>query len=115
MDPLGFAFENYDAIGRWRTEDNGFPIDASGMLSSGQLFSGPVELKNLLEKKDLFSRELIKNLLIYALGRGLQRSDECVVRETLQVAQEHEYRFATIVVEIGLEVCRFRYRRNSVD
>ncbi len=115
MDPLGFAFENYDAIGRWRTEDNGFPIDASGMLSSGQLFSGPVELKNLLlEKKDLFSRELIKNLLIYALGRGLQRSDECVVRETLQVAQEHEYRFATIVVEV-VKSFPFRYRRNSVD
>ncbi|WP_197454419.1 DUF1592 domain-containing protein [Stieleria varia] len=115
MDPLGFALENYDAIGRWRDTDNGQPIDASGEWTGGEEFDGPVGLKDLLlEKRDEFSATLIRNLLIYALGRGLHGSDECVVQDCLKAAQQDEYRFATIVVAITKSV-PFRYRRNPID
>ncbi len=115
MDPLGFAMENYDAIGRWRTEDNGFAIDPSGMDASGRLFSGPVELKDmLLEQKEAFAKTLNKNLLIYALGRGLQRSDECVLRDVMTAAADNDYRFSSIVVSIVKSI-PFRYRRNAFD
>ena len=110
MDPLGFAMENYDAIGRWRTEDNGFAIDPSGMLPSGKLFSGPVELKDiLLEQKEAFAKTLNKNLLIYALGRGLQRSDECILRDVMTAVKERDYRFSEAVVAI-IKSVPFRYR-----
>ncbi len=115
MDPLGFALENYDAIGRWRTSDGKFPIDASGELSTGRKFSGPVELKDLLlEQKDAFARTLTKNLLIYALGRGLQGNDECVIREAIQSADENEYRFSSVVIAI-VKSYPFRYRQNPID
>lgn len=115
MDPLGFALENYDAIGRWRDQENQLPIDASGQTSDGRSFSGPVELKDvLLEQREAFSKALIRNLLIYALGRGLQGSDECVVRDCLSTANENDGRFASIVVEITKSK-PFRYRRNPID
>ena len=72
MDPIGFAFENYNAIGKFRTTDGGRPIDPSGVLPNGQTFKGPGELKAILKgKKDLFSRNLTEKMLTYALGRGL--------------------------------------------
>lgn len=115
MDPLGFAMENYDAIGRWRTEDNGVAIDASGMLTSGRLFAGPIELKDiLLEQKEAFAKTLNKNLLIYALGRGLQRSDECVLRDVMTASSQAEYKFSAAVVAIAKSI-PFRYRRNAFD
>ncbi len=98
MDPLGFALENYDAIGRWRTHDGEFEIDASGDLISGEHFQGPVELKDLLiQKKEAFGKVLIKNLMIYAYGRGLQGRDECETRGILQASIANEYRFGSIV------------------
>jgi len=115
MDPLGFALENYDAIGRWRTKDGKFPIDASGELSTGRTLSGPIELKDfLLEGKEAFTRTLVKNLLIYALGRGLQGNDECVVRDALDAAEENDDRFSEIVVSI-VKSYPFRYRQNPID
>ncbi len=115
MDPFGFALENYDAIGRWRTKDGKFPIDASGELSMGRTLTGPIELKDfLLEEKDAFTRTLVKNLLIYALGRGLQGNDECVVREVLKAAEKNDYRFSSIVIEI-VKSYPFRYRQNPID
>jgi hypothetical protein len=72
MDPLGFGLENYDAIGQWRTEDGGFPIDASGSLPNGQTFQGPADLRQiLLRDRDTFARCLGSKLLTYALGRKL--------------------------------------------
>ncbi|MDZ4848663.1 MAG: DUF1592 domain-containing protein [Pirellulaceae bacterium] len=115
MDPLGFALENYDAIGRWRTKDGKFSIDPSGELASGHIFSGPVELKDLLlEQKDAFTRTLTKYLLIYALGRGLQGNDECVLRASIKAAEENEYRFSSLVIEI-VKSYPFRYRQNPYD
>lgn len=70
MDPLGFALENYDAIGHWRTEDGNLPIDASGALPNGQTFTGAEGLKQLLLKdQDRFARCLASKLMTYALGR----------------------------------------------
>src|SRR5262249_37292258 len=72
IDPLGFALENYDPIGRWRDEDAGKPIDNSGEMPDKTTFQGPDQLKVvLLEHKDLFIRNLTNKMLGYALGRGL--------------------------------------------
>ncbi len=115
MDPLGFALENYDAIGRWRDKDNGLPIDASGQMRGSKPFNGPAGLKDLLlSKKPEFLKTLTRNLLIYALARGLRGSDECVVRDVMQSAQENELRFSSVVVAIVKGV-PFRYRRNPID
>ena len=115
MDPLGFGLENYDAIGRWRTEDGPFPIDASGQLISGRSFSGPLELKDvLLEQKDAFAKTFVRNLLIYAYGRGLQGSDECVVRDVLESSKPGNYQLGAIVAAI-VRSYPFLHRRNPTD
>jgi len=112
IDPLGFSLENFDAIGRWRDTDAGGPVDASGVLPDGKTFSGPVELKQiLLSRKDEFTRTLTTNLLIYALGRGLQREDDCVVRAAQEAASKNDYRFSTLVVTV-VQSFPFRNRRN---
>ena len=81
----------------------------------GRTLTGPIELKDfLLEEKDAFTRTLVKNLLIYALGRGLQGNDECVVREVLKAAEKNDYRFSSIVIEI-VKSYPFRYRQNPID
>jgi hypothetical protein len=115
MDPLGFALENYDAIGRWRTSDGPFPIDASGQWIQGRAFTGPIELKDtLLEQKDAFAKTLIKNLMIYAYGRGLQGTDECIVRDSMASGKEEGYRFLTLVNAI-VQSYPFLHRRNPID
>ena len=115
MDPLGFGLENYDAIGRWRNEDGGFPIDASGQLISGRVFSGPQELKAvLLEQKDAFAKTFARNLLIYAYGRGLQGSDECVVRDVLESSKQGGYAIGEMVAGI-VRSYPFSHRRNPTD
>jgi hypothetical protein len=83
MDSLGFALENYDAVGRWRARDGGFPIDPSGELTGGRKFADVQELKRLLGSSAArkFTRCLIENLLTYGLGRGLLPSDFCTVEE----------------------------------
>jgi hypothetical protein len=83
MDPLGFALENYDAVGRWRSADGVFPVDPSGELIGGRKFADAQELKLLLRSTagKKFARNLVKNLLTYALGRGLDAYDYCTVEE----------------------------------
>lgn len=101
MDPIGFAFENYDAVGAWRDKDGGFPVDASGVLPSGQNFKGPGELKSILkEKKDLFGRCLSEKLLTYALGRGLEYYDKCAVDTILKAVAQNNYKFSTLIDEV---------------
>ncbi len=112
IDPLGFGFQNYDAIGRWSDVDAGKPIDASGELPNGERFNGPEELKQiLLARKDDFTKVMIEQLLIYALGRGLEDADECVVKDALKAAQEHEYRFSAVLASI-VHSYPFLNRRN---
>jgi hypothetical protein len=92
MDPLGFAFENFDAIGAWRDNDAGQPIDPSGVLPDGKKFNGPAELKKVLQQKqDLFRRCLAEKMLTYALGRGLEYYDKCAVERICeQLARNHD-------------------------
>ena len=82
MDPLGFALENFDAVGAWRDLDGTHPVDASGTLPNGETFNGPVELKAvLLTKLKPFALCLTEKMMTYALGRGLTETDQCVVEE----------------------------------
>ncbi|MEX2176828.1 MAG: DUF1592 domain-containing protein [Pirellulaceae bacterium] len=100
MDPIGFAFENYDAIGSWREKDGEFPIDASGQLPDGQAFRGPGELKTILQgKKELFARALTEKMLTYALGRGLEYYDKCAVDEIVAKLEKNDYRLSKLVAE----------------
>src|SRR5262249_40476575 len=101
MDPIGFAFENYDAIGAWREKDGQAAIDPSGTLPDGRSFKGPSELKVLLKsKKELFGRCLTEKMLTYALGRGLEYYDRCAVDKILNALDKNDYRFSTILVEV---------------
>lgn len=100
MDPLGFAFENFDAIGRWREKDGDFAIDASGVLPDGETFQGPAELKNILKRqRDLFRRCLTEKILTYALGRGLEHYDYCAVDKIVAALEENGDKFSTLLVE----------------
>jgi hypothetical protein len=101
MDPLGFGLENYDAIGRWRTEDGGLPVDASGVLPSGQAFSNPAQLRRVLVGLlPDFSRCLTEKMLTYALGRGLVPSDKPTVRAITQRLAASGGGLQTLVHEI---------------
>ncbi len=113
MDPLGFSFENFDAIGRWRTKDAGFEIDASGTLPDGRSFDGPSELLPILKAdKEAFCRCLTEKMLTYALGRGLEYYDTCVVDSITESMAQHDYKFSTLFLEIA-QSDPFRMRRNS--
>jgi Protein of unknown function (DUF1592)/Protein of unknown function (DUF1588)/Protein of unknown function (DUF1587)/Protein of unknown function (DUF1585)/Protein of unknown function (DUF1595)/Planctomycete cytochrome C len=101
MDPLGFGFENFDAVGAWRTQEDRFPIDASGILPDGRSFRGPTELKVILkEKADLFAHCLSEKMLTYALGRGLERQDRCAVDEVAAFLKKNDYKFSALVLGI---------------
>lgn len=101
MDPLGFGLENYNAIGEWRTEEGKFPIDSSGKLPDGRTFQGSEGLKAvLLSKQDAFARALTEKLLIYALGRGMERFDKPVVESIVNRSAASKYRFSSIVLGI---------------
>jgi hypothetical protein len=101
MDPIGFAFENYDGIGAWRVKDGKFDIDSSGVLPDGKTFKGPAELITILKnKKDLFSRCLSEKVLTYALGRGLEFYDKCAVDRIMSALEANNYRFSTLLLEV---------------
>jgi hypothetical protein len=110
MDPIGFALENFDWMGRWRdTEANGRPIDASGQLPSGESFNGPVELRKvLLNRKQDFVRHVVGKALGFALGRGLQDPDQCIVQKIATALEKDNYRARTLIREIVLSA-PFRY------
>lgn len=111
MDPLGFAFENFTAIGAWRDKDGEFAIDPSGELPGGQTFQGPQELKAILKsKRDLIATAITEKLLIYALGRGLEYYDQPAVdRITAAMAADND-KFSRLVIEIA-KSDPFRKRR----
>ncbi len=102
MDPLGFGFENFDAVGRWRTEDGGDPIDPSGELPSGEKFAGVDELKTMLltTRSEQFTRNLSEKLLTYALGRGLEYYDACAADTIAAQVAADGHKFSRLVVEI---------------
>jgi mono/diheme cytochrome c family protein len=101
MDPLGFALENYDAIGRWRTQDGNFPVDSSGVLPSGKSFSNPAEMREVLSGMlPDFARCLTEKVMTYALGRGLQRYDRPTVNGITKRLAASGYGFQTLVEEV---------------
>lgn len=101
MDPIGFAFENFDATGVWREKDGQAAIDASGVLPDGRTFDGPGGLKQLLkERKTLFVRCVVEKMLTYATGRGLEYYDRRAVDKIMAVLAKDDYRFSTLLAEI---------------
>jgi hypothetical protein len=101
MDPLGFGLENYDAIGRWRTEDNKAPIQVGGTLPNGVEFSTPAQLRGLLAQElPEFTRNLTEKMLIYAMGRGTQSYDRLLIRDIVNKMKKSDYRFQTLIQEI---------------
>jgi Protein of unknown function (DUF1587)./Protein of unknown function (DUF1592)./Protein of unknown function (DUF1595)./Protein of unknown function (DUF1588)./Protein of unknown function (DUF1585). len=101
IDPLGFALENFDPVGRYRSEDVGMPIDASGVLPDGSRFEGFTGVKKvLMEQKDIFVRAFAERLLTYALGRGVESHDQPTVRAIARAAAENDYKIQSLVMAI---------------
>jgi Protein of unknown function (DUF1592)/Protein of unknown function (DUF1588)/Protein of unknown function (DUF1587)/Protein of unknown function (DUF1595)/Protein of unknown function (DUF1585)/Ca-dependent carbohydrate-binding module xylan-binding len=101
LDPLGFALENYDAIGAWRTRDGKFEIDPTGELPSGEKLKGVQELRDVLVKReDAFRRCLTEKLFLYALGRGLELDDQCTIERIATTSKQQGGKFSTIVLGI---------------
>jgi hypothetical protein len=101
MDPLGFGLENFDAIGAWRTKDGQFPINASGTLPDGKSFDGPPGLITILKgQPDAFAECLTRKMLVYALGRGLEREDDAAVATIVKNVGTANYRFSSLVLGI---------------
>jgi hypothetical protein len=101
LDPLGFSLEQYDAIGRFRTEEDGAPIEASGALPDGTALNGIEGLKKVvLDRHDEFVECLASKMLTYALGRGLEYYDQPAVRAIRRQAASEDYRFSSIILGI---------------
>jgi hypothetical protein len=101
MDPIGFSLENFDAIGEWRTADQGAPIDASGVLADGSTINGPSALLNFLSARpEQFVRTMTRMLMTYALGRGTDYYDMPVIRGIERDAAKQNYRFSALVLGI---------------
>jgi hypothetical protein len=101
MDPVGFALENFDATGAWRTEDAGAPIDATGELSDGTKVDGVVTLrKALLSRPEVFVTAFTEKLLTYALGRGLDYRDMPAVRAIVKGAARDNYRMSALILGV---------------
>ncbi|MEQ1896733.1 MAG: DUF1592 domain-containing protein [Vicinamibacterales bacterium] len=113
IDPLGFALENFDAIGRWRDTDAQLPIDASGMLPDGSKFDGPASFRAAIEpRRQQFIATVAERLLTYALGRGVESYDLSSLRAILRDAAASDYRWSALVGGVVRSV-PFRLRRGE--
>lgn len=103
MDALGLAFENFNAIGAWRTRDGNSEIDPSGTLPGGEKFSGPGELKRLLlaNQREDFLNCLTEKMLTYALGRGVEYYDRCAIEKIVKAIEKDNFKFSRLVIEIA--------------
>ncbi|HEX3314762.1 MAG TPA: DUF1592 domain-containing protein [Gemmataceae bacterium] len=101
IDPVGFSLEQFDAVGRWRTTDDGRPIDAAGGLPDGSRFDGVSGIeKALLHRPDLFVRTLAEKLFVFALGRAPDAADAPALRKIVRDARANDYRFSSLIVGI---------------
>ncbi|MDB5389424.1 MAG: Protein of unknown function (DUF1587)/Protein of unknown function (DUF1592)/Protein of unknown, partial [Planctomycetaceae bacterium] len=101
MDPLGFALDNYNAVGVWREKVGDHSVDATGELPTGEKLNGVSDLKRvILLQKDAFVRNLTEQMLIYALGRELDFYDDCPVHEIADQLKANDYRFSTLILGI---------------
>ena len=112
MDPIGFALENFDAIGKWRSSEGNAPIDASGTLPDGTQFEGPAGLRKvLLSRPQQFVQTATEKLFTYALGRELEYYDAGVLREILREAAPGGYRWSSLILGI-IKSTPFQMRRS---
>ena len=102
LDPIGFGLENFDAIGRWRdTNDAGVAIDSAGKLPTGEAFTNPAELKQLLATREAdLARNFTERLMAHALGRHLEGYDEIVIDQLVDQIAKSDYRVRTIITEV---------------
>jgi hypothetical protein len=115
MDPIGFALENFDAIGQWRTKDGDSQIDASGQLVDGTKMAGVADLrKALLHYSPEFIRVVTEKLMIYALGRGTDYYDMPLMRSIIHDAERNNYRFSSLVLGI-VKSDPFQMNQKSTD
>ena len=114
MDPLGFALENFDAIGKWRTESSfGFALDTTGTMPDGTTIEGPAGLREVLRgNADEFTRIAITKLLIYALGRGVEHYDQPAIRTIMRESASDNYRWSSVILGI-IKSTPFQMRRAS--
>ncbi len=102
LDPIGFALENFDAVGAWRTEEAGKPVDASGELADGTKVNGVVALRNaILSRREVFVQTVTEKLMIYALGRGLDYRDMPAVRQIVRDSQKNNYSLASLILGVA--------------
>ena len=113
MDPIGFAMENFDAVGRWRDKDGNTPIDASGQFPDGTKFNGIAGLKQLLvSHPEQFINTVASKLLMYAIGRNLQYYDQPAVRTIVRNAEPHNYTFTSLIIGV-VESAPFQMRESQ--
>ncbi|MEM1294112.1 MAG: DUF1592 domain-containing protein [Verrucomicrobiota bacterium] len=114
MDPIGFALENYDGIGRWREDEEGQKIDPIGQLYTGEAFQSASDLKQLLaeQKGEAFAQNLAEKLLTFALGRGVEYYDQPALNVIHDHVSEHDFRFQSFIHAIA-ESVPFQYRRGE--
>jgi hypothetical protein len=113
MDPLGFAMENFDSTGKWRTTDGSAPIDSSGVLPDGTKFQGPAELRKiLLSRPEQIVHTVTEKLLTYALGRGVEYYDAPVIRKIVREAAPKDYPWSSLIIGI-VESMPFQMRTAS--
>ena len=111
IDPLGFALENFDALGKWRATELGLPVDASGVLLDGTRLDGPVDLRDVLLRNEAqFVGAFTEKLLTYALGRGVEYYDMPAVRRIVRGAAPSDYRWSTLILGI-VKSTPFQMRR----
>lgn len=103
LDPIGLAMENFDAIGAWRDQEQGKPIDATGELPGGVAFNGPIELKAaMMQRQDDFVENLAKKVLTYAVGRGTEPFDRPTVKKVVQAVELDRYRMQSLIEAVVL-------------
>jgi mono/diheme cytochrome c family protein len=114
MDPLGFGLENYDAVGKWRTLDGKFPVDASGTLPNGRTFATPPEMRAaLVTLLPQFARAVVEKLMVYALGRGMEPYDRRAIDQISSRLADEGYPFQTAFYEI-VRSAPFQMRRGEL-
>lgn len=113
MDPLGFALDNFDAVGRWREKSGDQALDVSGELPTGEKLNGVSDLKQvLLARKSEFVQTLTEQMLKYAMGRELDYYDDCPVQQITAKLQQHDFRYSTLIMEI-VKSHPFQHRKNA--
>ena len=114
MDPLGFALENYDAIGKWRDQDGKFPVDSSGTLPDGKTFDGPAAMRQVLvDRMPDFARCLIEKMMIYSLGRGITPADSRAIAQIETKWAANDFKFQTVIYEVA-HSAPFQSRRGEM-